>query len=85
MCIWKQVTLWINSEEGFWTCYGKFAKLALELYDSTELGLLRVRKTPLRKLLCSPRSGLLRRLVEQDFKTREMGFNYVMENQQSGA
>ena len=43
--------LWSNSERDFWRCYGKFAKLAFEMHRSTELGFLRVRKTPHRKLL----------------------------------
>ena len=45
----------------FWRCYESFVKLAFEMHESTELGLLKVRKILFCKLL-------------RCYKTREAGF-----------
>ena len=63
-------------------------KLAFEVHESTEYGLLRVRKTSPHKLLKRSEArearGLLRHLIARDLKTCEASFCDVIENQRSG-
>ena len=60
------------SEGYYWRFYGKFAKVAFEIHESTKLGLLKVWETF--ETLWSPRSWLLGHLVTRNLKSAKRAF-----------